>query len=338
MYYFQEYPTIILTYLTKCNIIAPYIVDILCLFFQLFMGVLLMDTKNLITFVTFAKEKSYLKTSMQLHYAPSTLIEHIAQLEQELSIKLVETVGRKTVLTKQGKQFLPYASNILESVRIAKDAMDNTQSLKGTITIGIIESMAAYKMSSVFSEFLGYHPNVNLIIKTGNSASLPEQLRNGNFDVVFLYDCLSPIYEGLFQHLLFQERLQFCVSPGHRLAFKDEVLPVDFRHETFLYQHEDCCYYDIFQELIQKENLKIRDRLQIDSGILIKKYVAKGKGISILPKSMTDEDVLDGKLVYLNWVGEEMKINGRMLTSREQWKPAAVQTFIEFAKNYLYQN
>lgn len=295
-----------------------------------------MDTKNLITFVTFAKEKSYLKASMKLNYAPSTLTEHIAQLEAELGTKLVQTVGRKAILTKQGEQFLRHAQNILEHVRIAKDAMDNTQSLKGTIVIGIIESMAAYKMANVFSDFLCHHPNVNLIIKTGNSASLPLQLQNGMFDIIFLYDCSQKNYKDLRQQLLFQEDLCFCVSPGHRLASKKEVNPADFRHETFLYQHEDCCYYDVFQDLIEQEHLQIHDSLQIESGTLIKKYVAKGKGISVLPKSMTDEDVLEEKLVYLNWTRNKMKINGRMLISDKRWKSAATEEFIKFAEEYDY--
>lgn len=295
-----------------------------------------MDTRNLITFVTFAKEKSYLKASMKLNYAPSTLTDHIAQLEKELGTRLVETVGRKAVLTKQGELFLRYAQNILDSVRIAKDAMDNTQSLKGTITVGTVESLGDYRMEAVFSDFLCHHPNVNLIIKNGNSGSLPKQLQNGAFDVIFLYDCGNISYEGFSQKLLFQENLSFFVSPGHRLAAKKEVCPADLKYETFLYQHEDCCYYDIFQDWMKAEGLKIRDALQIESATLIKKYVMKGKGIAVLPKSVIEEEVLEEKLHILNIPGVDMKINGKMLTLKDRWKPAAAEAFLNFAKNYDY--
>lgn len=295
-----------------------------------------MDTRNLITFTTFAKEGSYLKTSMKLNYAPSTLTEHIAQLERELGVKLIETVGRKAVLTKEGKTFLPFARNILDSVQIAKDAVDNTQALKGTITIGAVESMAAYRLEPVFTEFLSHNPNVNLVIKSGNSASLPVRLLNNEFDVVFLYDCTTQNYPGLHETLLFQEELRFCVSPRHRLAAKSEVCPTDLKYETFLYQHEDCCYYDAFRELIQKEQMKIHDSLQIESGSLIKKCVMKERGISVLPRSMTEEEVLEEKLVYLNWKGDQMLINGKMLTPKNRWKSAATEAFLKFAHEYTY--
>ncbi|MDO5541080.1 MAG: LysR family transcriptional regulator [Eubacteriales bacterium] len=296
-----------------------------------------MDTKNLITFITFAREKSYLKTSLKLNYAPSTLSEHISQLEQELQIKLVETVNRKSVLTRQGEAFLPYAQNILNSITIAKDALDNTEALKGTVTIGTIESLAAYKLESLFLDFLNHYSHVNLIIKSANSATLPQLLKNREFDIVFLYDCQITSDPDLNSELLFKENLCFCTSPGHRLSKKKEIVPADLRHETFLYQQEDCCYYDIFQNLIEKEHLQIRRRLQTDNPTLIKKYVAKGKGISLLPKSMTEEDVLMNKLCYLNWTGERMILNGQMLTLKNRWQSAALAEFIRFSRSYYQQ-
>lgn len=119
-------------------------------------------------------------------------------------------------------------------MRIARDAMDNTHSLKGTITIGTVESMSDYRMESVFSDFLRRHPNVNLVIKNRNSRSLPRHLANDEFDVVFLYDCGNLSYEGFSQQMLFQEDLVFCVSPKHRLASKKEVCSADLKYETFL--------------------------------------------------------------------------------------------------------
>ena len=151
--------------------------------------------------------------------------------------------------------------------------------------------------------------------------------------MAFLYDN-NENYEGIQPDLLFRETLKFCVSPGHRLALKEKVVPADLRHETFVYQHEDCCYYDWFQHLIETENLEIKDSVQVESGAFIKKYIMLGKGICILPKSMTDEEVQEEKLVYLNFVGEEKHISGRMLTLKDRWQSVALQAFIKFAKDY----
>ena len=72
-----------------------------------------MNTKHLITFVTFAKKQSFLKASIELHYAESTLTAHIASLERELGIKLIETSSRGSRLTEMGEAFLPRAEEML---------------------------------------------------------------------------------------------------------------------------------------------------------------------------------------------------------------------------------
>lgn len=296
-----------------------------------------MDTKNLITFLTFAKEKSYLKTSMKLNYAPSTLADHIAQLEQELQVKLVETINHKTVLTRQGEAFLPHAQNILNSITEAKDALDNTDVLKGTITIGTIESLAAYRLESLFLAFLSKHSHINLSIKSANSSTLPNRLVNGEFDLVFLYDCYENFHPSFHSIPLFTENLCFCAAPTHRLATKKRITAADLRHETFLYQREDCCYYEAFRALIETKHLEIRHQLQTDNPTLIKKYVEKGKGISLLPQSMTAEDVLQNKLCYLDWQGEEMILHCQMITQKNRWQSAALSEFIRFSQAYYQQ-
>lgn len=76
-----------------------------------------MDTKQLVTFVTFAKEKSFTKSSMKLNYAVSTLSEHISSLEAELGTQLVERHGKRTALTQNGEIFLEYAHKLCRSGR-----------------------------------------------------------------------------------------------------------------------------------------------------------------------------------------------------------------------------
>jgi DNA-binding transcriptional LysR family regulator len=44
-----------------------------------------------------------------LGYTQSTVTSQIQQLEQELSIKLFEKIGRNMVLTSLGKELMPYA-------------------------------------------------------------------------------------------------------------------------------------------------------------------------------------------------------------------------------------
>lgn len=106
-----------------------------------------MDTKHLITFITFSEEKSYLKASFKLNYAPSTLAEHILSLENELGVKLVESKGKRTVLTKGEEQFLQYARKIMEIYKTACKDMSSLNAIKGTLRVMTVESLGLYSMA-----------------------------------------------------------------------------------------------------------------------------------------------------------------------------------------------
>ena len=63
-----------------------------------------MDLKYLETFKTIIEEGSYARAADKLGYTQSTITFQVQQLEQELSIKLFEKIGRRMQLTKAGKR------------------------------------------------------------------------------------------------------------------------------------------------------------------------------------------------------------------------------------------
>ena len=78
-----------------------------------------MEIRNLITFVRIAEVQSFSKTAEQLGYSQSAVTMQIKQLEAELHRQLFERIGKQVKLTQAGERLLPYALEILNSVRKA---------------------------------------------------------------------------------------------------------------------------------------------------------------------------------------------------------------------------
>ena len=64
-----------------------------------------MELKYLQTFRTIVDEGGFSKAAKKLNYTQSTITFQIGQLEQELSVRLFEKIGRTMVLTKAGEQY-----------------------------------------------------------------------------------------------------------------------------------------------------------------------------------------------------------------------------------------
>ena len=73
-----------------------------------------MNTDGLRTFLLVSKLKNFTRVAEQLFIAQSTVTNRIAELEKELSAKLLRRDTRNVALTEQGKAFCEYARRIVE--------------------------------------------------------------------------------------------------------------------------------------------------------------------------------------------------------------------------------
>ena len=67
------------------------------------------------TFRTIVETGSFTAAAEKLNYTQSTITFQIGQLEQELSVKLFEKIGRRMVLTKAGDHLIPYVDEVMRS-------------------------------------------------------------------------------------------------------------------------------------------------------------------------------------------------------------------------------
>lgn len=71
-----------------------------------------MELRQLKTFVTIAKQGSFVQAADALGYAQSTITNHIQNLENEMGVRLFERLGHRIYLTAQGKALLPYVEQV----------------------------------------------------------------------------------------------------------------------------------------------------------------------------------------------------------------------------------
>lgn len=287
-----------------------------------------MDTKHLITFVTFAEEKSYIRAAMKLNYAASTLGEHIGSLEQELQVKLVESHGKRTVLTKAGLRFLPYAREMLSLYKRAAKDMATMNMVRGQLRVMAVESLGLYGMSSVFARFMAAYPDVTLSISIGNCNDIYDKLHKDEIDAAYVYDMKQIDEPDLITTPLFTEPLCFVCGPSHPLARRAHIVPEDFSGHIFVLAQKDCYYAADLEAMLRAHDVKLKNKLQLDSGSLIKKYICDGYGIGLLPKSVIREEETKGLLNVLDVEGVSFEAVAQIVILRDDWILPSVEALV----------
>src|SRR6476469_1768315 len=120
-----------------------------------------MEMHQLRYVVAVARARNFSRAAEQCHVSQPSLSQQIQKLENELGERLFDRLKREARLTSHGEAFLRRAVRILEEADAAKrDASDAKNLLRGTVTVGVLPTIAPYLLPEVMAEFTGKFPGM----------------------------------------------------------------------------------------------------------------------------------------------------------------------------------
>ena len=140
-----------------------------------------------------------------------TLSAMIQKLEEELDVKIFSRDRKNVSPTAIGEKIIRQAQIALnESQRIKELVSDETGTMKGSLRIGILPTIAPYLVPDFIHHFRNAHPDVNLFIDEKENASLVRELRFGNIDIAI--STLPEDREGILEIPVYIEKFMAYFS------------------------------------------------------------------------------------------------------------------------------
>jgi len=147
-----------------------------------------MEIRQLEHFAAVAEEQSFTRAARRLNYVQSALSVSIQSLERELGLRLFDRDTRRVALTDAGEALLPAAHQTLASVEQTRDVAAELKGVvRGTLRIGIMQSLGFLDVPALLGELHRRHPDVEIQMRrsTGGSVALLEELHRGGIDIAF---------------------------------------------------------------------------------------------------------------------------------------------------------
>ena len=168
---------------------------------------------NLVTmeyFIALSNERSFTQAAEKLNITQQTLSAHIAGVEKELGVQLVErSVPLK--LTYAGEVFLEYAQGFQESKRKLMHEMgDISNDVRGCIRVGVASTRGHIIMPRVISRFRKSHPGVTVELHEGENVELIEALKQGYLDIIVAYVPFAQ--PGFDMEVVYKDEVVLCAS------------------------------------------------------------------------------------------------------------------------------
>lgn len=186
-----------------------------------------MEIRVLRYFLTVVREESITKASEVLHITQPTLSRQIAQMEEELGVRLLNRGSRKITLTNEGLLLRRRAEEILQLVdKTEKELIEQEEQIEGRIIIGCGELASALLLPDLFKSFHEKYPRVTFDLYTATADNVKDRMDRGLVDVGLLLEPID-IEKYDFIRLNMREKWVVFFPKGDSLSEKEHITAKD---------------------------------------------------------------------------------------------------------------
>lgn len=255
------------------------------------------DTRQLRAFVCLARSGSFTKAGRELHLTQSAISHAIKSLETDLGSQLFHRQGKSVHLTHAGRELLPHAETILQSMTHARAVLGTLdQTPRGKLRIGCTTAAAQFILPTVFREFKESFPLYEIKVVTGETPDTIERLIKNQIDLAV--SLRAPDVSKLNCHSIFDDELEFLVSPLHPWAQKPPKLK-DAATETFIVASRNSLNFAMIQEFFMKQGVRLNNFIELGSSEATKELAKLGIGVAIAARWIARNEIAAGQLVAL---------------------------------------
>jgi LysR family transcriptional regulator, transcription activator of glutamate synthase operon len=248
-----------------------------------------MEIRQLRYLVALADERHFTRAAAREHIAQPALSQQIRRLEQEVGLALVERTTRRVTVTEAGKTLVARARRVLSEVDAANAEMQALAGVRaGHVTVGTMHTMGPVDVSLALAMFHERHPGVELTVREQSSEELAEMLRDDVLDLAFLSVTERMESHGLVLHQLVSEELVAVLPHDHPLAGRRRLRMAELADEQFVSYREGARLRELLTSAARQAGFEPQIKLESNESERIRRLVARGMGVAILPQSDAD--------------------------------------------------
>jgi len=256
-----------------------------------------MDLSQLEVFLAVAREGRFSRAAEKLYRTQSAVSQSIRKLEDETGEPLFDRSSRDGLLTDAGRVLQEYAERLLNLRNDAQEALVELRELhKGKLAIAANEFTALYLLP-VLAEFRRLHPMIKVTVQRALGSHIPDDVLRHNSELgVLTYDPQEPQLHSVVVYL---DELIFVVPPSHPLAGERQVSIRQLGAESFVAHIVSSPYREKVIQTFKRHKTPLHMDIELPTLQAIKRFVAMGNGVALLPEISVENELARGELVRI---------------------------------------
>jgi DNA-binding transcriptional LysR family regulator len=286
----------------------------------------MMDAADLRTFESVARHASMNRAANELNTVQSNVTARIRSLEEELGVALFHRHNRGVELTAAGRRLLPFAKQMARLIDDARNAVKDEGIPRGPLVIGTLETTAALRMPDVLASFALAHPQVELVLRTGTTEELVEDVLQYRLDGAFV---AGPVdHENLFAERVFEEEMVLVTA---RVVGSIAQIVKSAGLKTIVFRR-GCSYRTRLDAILAKHGVAASVPLEFGSLDAIIGCVAAGVGITMLPRGVIERAWREGRVAIHELPPDDARVDTVFVRRHDVHASSAMNAFLSVVR------
>ncbi len=289
-------------------------------------------------FYTVAKCGSLTRAAEELYISQPAVSQSIKQLENQLGVSLFNRTHRGMELSAQGgKLIFKEVESALKLLYEAEERIAETKgSAKGSIRIGASDTIFEYFLADKIVEFHEQFPAVKIELLADFTPDTIEKLKANRCDVAFV-NLPIQVDEEL--------KLDESCAPLHDIfiagnKFADlaaqEIPLARLKEYPLIFMNENTVARRALESFLRSMGVELSPSIEVGSWDLMKRLVASGMGVGVIPREYAARELTEGTLVEVSTNPVLPVRSVGMLLPKNQPVSYALHSFIEYFRSFSH--
>ncbi len=257
---------------------------------------------NLIQLETFRRlaiERNFTRTADALNLTQPAVTQHVRALQDHFHVKLVDLIGRRTVLTDAGALLAARAEHLLGNVKaLERDMREFAELRSGELRLGATVTIGAYALPAMVARFRTSYPDIRLHVEIANTDTIALAVKHGRVSLALVEGPLDD--DELEIQPYADDELVLVASPSHPLAKRRKSIAAhELAAVPFVMREEGSGTRAQVDAVLAAAGIEPKISLTLPTGEGIARSVELGIGVAIVSRLVVDAALRDGRLARI---------------------------------------
>jgi len=255
-----------------------------------------MQLNQINAFLAIAELQSFSLAAEKLHITQPAVSKRIRQLENSIKVPLFDRVGKRSILTPNGKAFKLHAERILEELKSFRSGLSRQQATpSGSLSFATSHHIGLHRLPQTLRDFKIRYPQVDLDLRFMDSEDACAAIANNELELAIV-TLPEQNDERLNCEAVWIDRLVVVLANDHPCAAETDITPQSLLQHAAILPSMGTFTRKIINGLFAGQQDRLNIILETNYLETIKVMVSANLGWSILPESMVDATLVGNPL------------------------------------------